>query len=1002
MKSLTRTLSLLAFVFLTAGAPRVVDAAEPSATDVFSLDTLTLDAARAADSTRKAAEAATNTATANANADTARADAAALEGTRAGRGSLSGRVASEARGTVVAGARVIVAGKNLSTETDADGRFGFADLEPGTYSLFVYHGSYAPLTVDGLEVVAARDVSRRLPLPDKALQGEAVRITGAVGKAGEAGLLFAQKNAPSVSDGISAQQISKTPDGDAAAALKRVTGISIGGDGLVYVRGLGERYVNMQLNGMTVSSPNPEKRVVPLDMFPTRLLENLTVSKTFTADQPAEFAGGSLQLRTRDYPDKRLIEFSATGTYEPGSTFEQYLTYKGGKLDLFGIDDGTRAIPDIVPSEYFDDETTNMGTNSAERKARQRAIMDAFPNVWTPYGTTAPLNQSYGLTMGNKIPLGGDNILGWLLGGSYSAKWSLDEEFVARVTLADTGVRYQDRVTNEISKETIQWGVLGTASWQDGIRHKIRLNALVNREWEDEVKRVFGRRESDNDTSLLFELSNAQQTLLNAQLEGEHQINDGGTKLSWVSAVTGAKRWEPDRRVSKYLLMRPDDSLYNPAFPYFIGVTGGLQDRYWFELKERGGGGKVEIESPIEYGIVSDKSRLKGGLFAFGKSRSYEVRRITYDGQGALPLFGDKYGNRYEDYFDLFDGTYAGGYVTNGGEKDKDNYKVDDFQWAAHGQTDLVFSDAWRAILGLRFIHANVEGRAESPSSQLSPAERDQAVCRGTICAFEFGYNEMALLPSVSLIHGLTESQNLRASWTRTFAFPEYREMAPLLFYSYEDAVETVGNTDLKPTDINNYDFRWEWFPSLSELLALSVFYKQFDNPVELRIQEATSNLRADYTNAPSASLIGLEGEVRAGFERIHDVLTPFQFVANYTWIRSEVEGRRKRTLQGQSPYLLNLILFYEIFDGGTQMSLLYNEFGRRLAKVGAGSFPDVYEESRSSLEYAWTQKLGKGFKSKFTARNLTSPASVQTQGGLITRRVKTVPTYSLGVTYAF
>src|SRR5690606_40945578 len=135
------------------------------------------------------------------------------------------------------------------------------------------------------------------------------------------GMLFAQKNAPSVSDGISAQQISKTPDGDAAAALKRVTGISVGGDGMVYVRGLGERYVNMQLNGMTVSSPNPEKRVVPLDIFPTSLLENLSVSKTFTADQPAEFAGGSLQLRTKDYPDKRLIAFSMGAGYEPGSTF---------------------------------------------------------------------------------------------------------------------------------------------------------------------------------------------------------------------------------------------------------------------------------------------------------------------------------------------------------------------------------------------------------------------------------------------------------------------------------------------------------------------------------------------------------------------------------------------------------------------------------------------------------------------------------------------------------
>jgi outer membrane receptor protein involved in Fe transport len=260
----------------------------------------------------------------------------------------------------------------------------------------------------------------------------------------------------------------------------------------------------------------------------------------------------------------------------------------------------------------------------------------------------------------------------------------------------------------------------------------------------------------------------------------------------------------------------------------------------------------------------------------------------------------------------------------------------------------------------------------------------------------------MALLPAVSLVYGLTDQQNLRASWTRTFSFPEYREMAPLLFYSYEDAVETVGNTDLKPTDIYNYDARWEWFLSGSEMIAASAFYKQFTNPVELRIQEATSNLRADYANAPSATLYGLEGEVRVGLDRIHELLLPFQLVANYTWIHSEVEGLRKRTLQGQSPYLVNLILFYEGFNGATQMSLLYNEFGRRLAKVGAGTFPDVYEQSRGSLEFAWTQKFSKNIKSKFTARNLTGPEVVQTQGGLVTRRVKTVPGFSLGVSYAY
>jgi hypothetical protein len=972
---------------------------------VYSLDTLTLESARAADSLRRIAQTTpTSSGSAVAENDSAAITAREpLAGTREGRGSLSGRVVSEARGTVVAGVRVIVAGQNLSTETDADGKFGIPDLTTGAYSLFLYHNGYAPLTVDGIVVAAGRDETRRLPLPDKALQGEAVRITGTAGKASDAGMLFAQKNAPSVSDGISSEQISKSPDGDAAAALKRVTGISIGGDGLVYVRGLGERYVNMQLNGMTVSSPNPEKRVVPLDMFPTRLLENLVVSKTFTADQPAEFAGGSLQLRTKDYPDKRLIEFSAGTGYEPGTTFKEFLTYKGGSHDWLGIDDGSRALPGTIPSELFDHRTSNMGTTAAEQQARQREILGSLKNVWTPTETVTPLNQSYGLSLGNKIPLGDDRIFGWLLGGTYASKSGGDEEFTARVSIDDHGdVSYRDRVTNETFTESVQWGLLGTATYKDGDRNKYRLNVMANNDWEDEVTRLRGLRELDGDTSLLFELANTRQLLHNTQIEGEHKFSNG-MKLDWMGAVTGATRVEPDRRVSKYIQMRPDQTDYNPEFPWFVAATLGLQDRYWFDLQETGMGGKVDLEVPIAWNLIQEGSKARGGLFAFGKSREYNVSRLSYYSGADLSASPIRYGNQYEDYFGLFNGAADSGYITNGNQKQKDDYSVQDFQWAAHVQGDVILSEAWRVIGGLRLVSATVEGESQSAQGELSPPEAAVARCDDAgNCRIPFGYDQMALLPAISVVYAATESQNIRASWTRTFSYPEYREMSPMLFFSYQEALETVGNIDLKPTDISNYDMRWEWFPSGGEMLAVSGFFKNFENPVETRIRQISSNNRAEFMNAPSAVLWGAEWELRAGLERAHPMLSPFSVVGNYTWIYSEVEGERKRAMQGQSPYLINAILFFEPAGSKTQMSLLYNKFGRRISKVGVDNFPDVYEESRESLEYSWSQTMAKGFKVKFTARNLTSAARVQTQGGLVIKRVENPPTFSLGATYAF
>lgn len=976
------------------------DSAGPFSGPEFFLDTLTLEAARAADSARRAAHAVTRPV--RDMTETDMVASAALAGTRPGRGSLSGRVVSEARAVPVSGVRVIVTGQNLSVETDAEGRFGIADVAPGTYSLFLYHASYDPLTVNGVVVMPGRDVPNRLPLPDKALRGEAVRITGSMGSAGEAGLLFAQKNAPSVSDGISAQQISKTPDGDAAAALKRVTGISVGGDGMVYVRGLGERYVNMQLNGMTVSSPNPEKRVVPLDMFPTRLLENLTVSKTFTVDQPAEFAGGSLQLRTRDYPEKRLIEFSATMGYEPGTTFEPYLTYKGGSLDWLGVEDGSRELPSGIPTDFFDHRTRNIGSTEAERQERQRRMLQSLSNVWTPYAASAPLNQSYGLTLGNRIPLGGDRVMGWLLGASYGTKWGVDEELNGRINVDAQGdnATYRDRYEKEVSAHEVQWGTLATATYQDGDRHKLRTNVLVNRNWEDQVTRIL--EQSTEDTAMIFELANAYQTLLNGQLEGVHAVRDDGTRLTWVVSATSASRHEPDQRISKYLRMKADAPLFDSVFPWSVAATSGFQERYWFELQEAGGGGKLELEVPVEGFGVDAGSRVRVGGFGFMKSRDYTARRLSYSPGAAIQEAPEKYGHPYEDFLDLLNGAADSGYVTNRNQNEKDNYSVEDLQWATHAQVDAVLSDSWRVIAGLRVAGARVDGEARSPEDKLSPSERAAAVCRATQCVVPFGYDRIALLPAVSAVYAVTDAQNIRASWTRTFSYPEYREMSPMLFFSYQEGLETVGNIDLKPTDIYNYDLRWEWYAGASDLLAVSGFYKDFRNPVEVSIRQNGSNDRAEYVNAERAELWGAEVEARTGLGRIHDVLSPVSFTANYTRIHSVVSGQRRRSMQGQSPYLVNLILFYEPFEGKTQMSLLYNRFGRRIAKVGAGNFPDVYEEARQSLEYSWSQTLAKGLKARFTARNLTEDPKLQTQGGLVVNRIENTRVYSLGVSYAF
>ncbi|MDQ3002810.1 MAG: TonB-dependent receptor, partial [Fibrobacterota bacterium] len=924
-----------------------------------------------------------------------------LAGTPPGHGSISGKVVSEMSGTVVAGARVILAGRERSVETDADGVFGFADLEPGSYSLLITHSGYAALTAESLDVAADKGTSRRLLLPDKAVQGEKVRITGRAGKASDAGLLFAQKNAPAVSDGISTEQIAKSPDGDASAAIKRVAGISIGGDGLVYVRGLGERYVNVQLNGLSLSSPNPDKRVIPLDIFPTRLIDNLVVSKTFTADQPAEFAGGSIQLRTKGIPDRRIMEVTASAGYDPGSTLGDMLVYQGGELDWLGLEDGTRDLPEGLPEGKFDFRSANLGSTPEARKARQKEILATLPNVWSPEESGVPFNQGYGLTLGNRIPLGEEWTAGYLLGATFGGKWETESEFVGSIKLdADKKASYSQRYDADVSTQSVLSGLLGTMAFQQEERNTYRLTVMANRSFENEVTRILGQREADYDSSLVLGLQNTRQTLLNGQLEGEHRFGENlGWKLGWMGALSSAERHQPDRRVSKYFVMRPEDDSYNPDFPYLAGITGGYQDRYWFESDESGSGGRLDLETPLPIPFLEEGSKFRTGGTLFSKGRGYKVHQFTFmPGNRSVTL-----GRRYEEVIVDYNGSNDSGYISNITDAEKNDYNVDAGEWAVYGQLDLVWSDWLRTVAGLRMNFAEVKGEARADKGDLSPVERGVAECNvAGKCSIPFGYDEAGLLPSLSVVTSPSERQNIRLSFSRTYSFPEYREMAPLLFFSYQENVEIVGNIALNPTSILNYDIRWEFYPSPDEVLAFSGFYKDFTEPVETRIRYGASNNRIDYANIPAAFLYGFEAESRFSFSRFHSLLSPFKGVGNYTWIQSEVEGSVKRAMQGQSPYLINAILFFEPSRGGTQMSLLYNRIGRRIAQVGVESFPDTYEEERETLEFAWSQKIVRGLKFKFTAKNLTDAEREESQGGLVINRSKPGRSFSLGANYAY
>lgn len=965
--------------------------------EVESIDTLSLEWAAATDSLRLVR---TDSVATPASKDSAR-EARFVDGAPGSGAAIEGIVRDE-DGRALPRAVVLPVGGGVSTRTDEQGRFRLEGLAAGRISLLVTRPGFEPRTLADLETKSDRIRLVEAVLATRALQGERVTITAKASRKSEAGLLFARRRSPAVSDGVSAEQIAKSPDGDAGAAIRRVTGISVGGDGLVYVRGMGERYVNVQLNGITLSSPDPEKRVIPMDAFPTRLLEGLSVSKSFTADQPGEFAGGSVQINTRTAPEDAIFEVSTGVGWSEGTTGRNLLTYRGGKHDIWGFDDGTRDVPDAIPDTRFSHSTTTLGKTRPERKIAQQAMIDALPNVFTPYEERAPLNHSWGATAGMKHALPWDVSLGWLAGGSFSGSWDRSDEFRQKVGADETGkVSVIDTWTRRKSTQSVLSGALGTVSLSRDF-HNVSYTGLATRTWDDAVGEIKGVR-ADPDTAITWELMNQSQTLLNGQIRGDHRLEEDGPRWTWVLAKSAAHRDEPDQRLSKLVRTEFEDPETGEISHHYVpDITNGTQDRFWYALREEGHTARTTLDLPVPW-VVEEGSIVQAGLFGQAKNRTFDARRISYYPNLSRIPDSILINGGHEGAWEYLDGSTDSGYIENLRETRKNDYAVRDVQSAWWLHSDLKWTPWLRTVAGARFSENEVRGSARDAEAALDPSERAVAECDDSgECVIRFGYAESNVLPAVSAILTPAAQHNLRLGWTRTMAFPEYREMAPLLVELVLEGIEQTGNPSLEPTKIENWDARWEWYPGVTEMVAVSGFWKDFEDPVEARLNQVGSNLRAFYQNAPSAWAGGIELEGRAGLGRIHPWLAPIQVQSNWTGIRSRVRGERSRTLQGQAPWLFNAMVYVDFLDGRIQSSLLYNRIGRRLGRISMSLFPDVYDEERESLDAALTLKPWKALKWRLAGKNLLDAPQESTQGGIVVRRVEPGRSWSTSVSYAF
>lgn len=881
-------------------------------------------------------------------------------------GQITGRVVDAGTGRPVAAARVAVQGLQLAANAGVDGRYTITGVPAGAQALSVSALGYGTKTVTGVQVPAGGAVTQDVSLSAATLLLESVTVTAQAERGSVTQALDEQRTAIGVVNALGAEQIARSPDGDAAQAIRRVSGVTVQEGRYVVVRGLSERYTTAALNGARIPSPEPERRVVPLDLFPAALLQTVSTTKTFSPNLAGDFSGALVNIRTREYPSESVLSFSSSLGFNPEVTGRTLLLPPLGRVDYTGFGSGRGLPAEVAAFGDFQDG----GITSAD----YNRMVGAFRNVWLPQERTGGLNGSTSISLGGTRPVFGRD-LGYVGSFSYSRDFEvLADHRRAQVLLEDqeTGaVRETDRFTGDVSRVNVLWGGVLNLSTSLGENHRISLNNTYNRSSESEARADSGSIEITGLELIVNRLRLVERSVRSNQLRGEHQLGPGG--LEWTLTSSGVTRAEPDR--SEWVL----DTSGGTRRWYAISNEAAV--RTFGDLDEQSWEGGADYSLPLGAG---GRHRLSfGGAYrttdrdADNTSYSISALGLPEDATALSPgeIFDGRFTGEDDRYF-LVVPLGVGG-----------SYRAEDRLAAGYGMVELGLTDRVRVVGGARVERSEVTVTSDPTFGQVDVARPR--------------YTDV--LPALAVNVDLTDRQKLRLSASQTLARPEYRELSAI---SYRDVIgeELVrGNGALRRTLIQNYDARWEWYPAADEVVSLGVFAKRFDGPIE-RIYLPTSGSRiVSFANAESALNYGVELELRRSLGMLGPAGESFSVITNATLVHSEVKvvgEDEDRPMVGQSPYVVNAGLAWSPADGRTSATVLYNVFGRRITSAGAGVLPEVYEQPRGvldlSLRHAWHGR----WSLKVDAENLLDADYEFTQGGVVRQSYRTGRSLSLGITW--
>ena len=854
-------------------------------------------------------------------------------------------------------------GENIDgTSTDFDGAFTFEVLK-GTYILEFSFVGYDSKRITDVIVGQNEEYTLTATLLPASNSLDEVIVTTTAKNNTEASVLLIQKRAVNLIDGLSAQSIQKTGDSDLASAIKRIPGVSVQDGKFVYVRGLGDRYSKTLLGGLEVPGLDPDKNTLQLDIFPTNLLDNILISKSASADLNSDFTGGIVDVILKDFSVLPEYSFSIRGSYNPDMNLnDNFIGNENEAFNFLGFDNGYFDNPLSSKQEIPFPETFNIGQSVLTRFLTQKleSTMDAsrFQSF---------LNYSIGATASNQYNLSDTKSIGYIASLSLKRDYEYYESFfngtVEKENINKPLEPYSEQVGEFGQVKNLGSALLGISLKTTNSKYKLNLLAIKSGE-SGAIKgnyKEFIENPYNGDASIL---TYTDRNILSLPFSSQHIFNGGNSSLDIKIAPSIARVYDKDFKKTVFEIAPNGNKLISPN-------TTQNPTRLWRSLKED------VFSSKIQYNLDLKGEKIQGKI-KFGSSFTYKQRdfetddyRIAYRGLSSV-LGGDANNILAPNFIYDLD-TNQGSYI-KGDFQRTNQYESSGQTFAGFISSELILSDKWKSTIGLRFENYLVKYTGEN------------------IEAIKFNNEKLIdtkdLYPSLNVIRTINDDRNLRISYSKTTARPTFKEISAAQIYDPITERYFVGNPDVNPTYINNFDLRYESYSDGNQIFAISTFYKQFSDPIEITAFDANQPSVFIVRNNEEASVYGIELEYRKDIlnndnHKLSLNLNTSVIQSIQTMSDAEYQGRLisnpdkeiddSRELQGQSPYLINLGLVYNLFEKNIEIGSYYNVQGKTLEVVGIGNLPDVYTLPFHNLNLNISKSFGKNLDQSLTfkAENL-------------------------------